>query len=171
MLSLKEKQLLFNGYMSADGHGLNSVGTSDLRLVEFIEDLSALYGCHIHSKTYFTHNTNFKDNAEMYVFHFTTSHSKNTPWTVKGIIRDKHFINPVWCIEEPITHSFTLEGGIVTGNCLSIPLDKLLANGFKTRQTDVRPAGSVNTAMQLVAVIMQLQSLQQFGGVSATHLD
>ena len=56
-------------------------------------------------------------------------------------------------------------------NCLSIPFDKLLKEGFDTRQTDVRPAGSVNTAMQLVAVIFQLQSLQQFGGVSATHLD
>lgn len=56
-------------------------------------------------------------------------------------------------------------------NCLSIPFDDLLANGFNTRQTDVRPAGSVNTAFQLVAVIFQIQSLQQFGGVSATHLD
>lgn len=56
-------------------------------------------------------------------------------------------------------------------NCLSIPFDKLLAEGFNTRQTDVRPANSLNTAMQLVAVIFQLQSLQQFGGVSATHLD
>ena len=56
-------------------------------------------------------------------------------------------------------------------NCLSVPFDDLLANGFNTRQTDVRPAGSVNTAFQLVAVIFQLQSLQQFGGVSATHLD
>ena len=56
-------------------------------------------------------------------------------------------------------------------NCLSIPFDDLLANGFNTRQTDVRPAGSVSTAFQLVAVIFQLQSLQQFGGVSATHLD
>lgn len=56
-------------------------------------------------------------------------------------------------------------------NCLSIPFDDLLANGFNTRQTDVRPAQSINTAFQLVAVIFQLQSLQQFGGVSATHLD
>lgn len=56
-------------------------------------------------------------------------------------------------------------------NCLSIPFDQLLANGFNTRQTDVRPAQSINTAFQLVAVIFQLQSLQQFGGVSATHLD
>lgn len=56
-------------------------------------------------------------------------------------------------------------------NCMSIPFDDLLAKGFNTRQTDVRPANSVGTAMQLVAVIFQLQSLQQFGGVSATHLD
>lgn len=56
-------------------------------------------------------------------------------------------------------------------NCLSIPFDDLLAKGFYTRQTDVRPAGSISTAFQLVAVIFQLQSLQQFGGVSATHID
>ena len=56
-------------------------------------------------------------------------------------------------------------------NCLSIPFDDLLANGFNTRQADIRPANSINTAFQLVAVIFQLQSLQQFGGVSATHLD
>ena len=56
-------------------------------------------------------------------------------------------------------------------NCLSIPFDDLLANGFNTRQTDVRPANSIGTAFQLVAVIFQLQSLQQFGGVSATHID
>ena len=56
-------------------------------------------------------------------------------------------------------------------NCMSIPFDDLLAKGFNTRQTDVRPANSINTAFQLLAVIFQLQSLQQFGGVSATHLD
>ena len=56
-------------------------------------------------------------------------------------------------------------------NCLTMPLDDLLANGFNTRQTDVRPANSINTAFQLVAVLFQLQSLMQFGGVSASHLD
>lgn len=56
-------------------------------------------------------------------------------------------------------------------NCLSIPFDKLLRDGFNTRQADVRGANSINTAFQLVAVIFQIQSLQQFGGVSATHID
>lgn len=48
-------------------------------------------------------------------------------------------------------------------NCLTAPIDDLLAKGFNTRQVDIRPAQSVNTAFQLVAVIFQLQSLQQFG--------
>lgn len=56
-------------------------------------------------------------------------------------------------------------------NCLSVPFDDLLKNGFSVRQTSIRGARSIGTAMQLVAVIFQLQSLQQFGGVSATHLD
>ena len=56
-------------------------------------------------------------------------------------------------------------------NCLSVPFDDLLANGFNTRQVDIRPANSIDTAFQLIAVVFQLQSLQQFGGVSATHLD
>ena len=56
-------------------------------------------------------------------------------------------------------------------NCLTAPIDKLLAKGFTTRQADIRPAGSINTAFQLLAVIFQLQSLQQFGGVAANHLD
>lgn len=56
-------------------------------------------------------------------------------------------------------------------NCLSIPFDPLLEKGFITRQADIRPAKSVSTAFQLKAVVDQLQSLQQFGGVSATHLD
>ena len=56
-------------------------------------------------------------------------------------------------------------------NCLSVPFDRLLEKGFNTRQVDIRPANSVDTAFQLLAVIFQLQSLQQFGGVSATHLD
>ena len=37
-------------------------------------------------------------------------------------------------------------------NCLSIPFDKLLKEGFNTRQTDVSPAQSVSTALQLVAI-------------------
>lgn len=83
---------------------------------------------------------------------------------VSRMARDNHLNNEIY-IHDLDSYAVGMH------NCLSIPFDDLLANGFNTRQTDVRPANSVNTAMQLVAVIFQLQSLQQFGGVSATHLD
>lgn len=78
--------------------------------------------------------------------------------------RDNHFNNEIY-IHDLDSYA------VGCHNCLTIPFDDLLAKGFVIRQTDVRPAGSINTAFQLVAVIFQIQSLQQFGGVSASHLD
>jgi len=56
-------------------------------------------------------------------------------------------------------------------NCLSLPVDQSLANGFTVKNSDCRPAGSISSAEQLIQVLVQTQSLQQFGGVSCTHLD
>ena len=85
-------------------------------------------------------------------------------YCMSDMARNNHLNNEIY--EHDLDH-------FVVGdhNCLTVPFDKLLATGFNTRQTDVRPAQSVNTAFQLVAVIFQLQSLQQFGGVSASHID
>ena len=85
-------------------------------------------------------------------------------WVMSPKSRDNHINNRIYVHD---LDSYVLG----MHNCLSIPFDKLLANGFNTRQTDVRPANSIGTAFQLLAVIFQLQSLQQFGGVSATHCD
>jgi len=68
--------------------------------------------------------------------------------------RDNHINNEIYIHDLDSLYSH---------NCLQVPIDKLLAEGFTTRQTDIRPAGSINTAFQLVAVIFQIQSLQQFG--------
>lgn len=56
-------------------------------------------------------------------------------------------------------------------NCLFANMQRLLANGFSTRNGDVRPAGSLSTACQLYAVIFQVQSQVQFGGVASCHID
>lgn len=58
-----------------------------------------------------------------------------------------------------------------SSNCLTDPLDDSLNDGISTRQTDIRPAASISTAFQLTAVNFQCQSLNQFGGISASHLD
>lgn len=167
---------IVDGYLHADGHicnnGVISISTSDVRLVQMIEDTTSVLGYYVWSKRKKYNDTNFKENRTLYEFHLIQKQS--TKWILTNIVVNRDSDNGhkiAWCVEEPVTHTFTLDGGMVTGNCLSVPFDKLLANGFNTRQTDVRSAQSVNTAFQLVAVIFQLQSLQQFGGVSATHLD
>jgi len=167
---------IFEGFIHADGHftdnGSVMVSVSDERIKEFIETTSSVAGYYIWSFNEKYNDTNYKEGRILYEFYLVKKQS--TKWTLTNITasRDGENGNKIaWCVEEPITHTFTLDGCMVTGNCLSVPFDKLLAEGFNTRQTDVRPAQSASTAFQLVAVIFQLQSLQQFGGVSATHLD
>ena len=85
-------------------------------------------------------------------------------YIVSNVARENHLGNMIYI------HDLDAYA-VGSHNCLTIPFDDLLANGFNTRQCDIRPANSVNTAFQLVAVIFQLQSLCQFGGVSASHID
>ena len=56
-------------------------------------------------------------------------------------------------------------------NCLTIPFTHLLRDGFQTRQTGIRGANSISTAFQQLAVLIQIQSLQQFGGVASSSTD
>lgn len=176
VLSYNDKCNLFKGYLDADGHfkehGSVAVSTSDERIKEMIEDISSVCGYYVWSKHTKHNSTNYKENRILYEFYLVKKQS--TKWTLTSISASRGGENGhkvAWCVEEPETHTFTLDGAMVTGNCLTVPFDDVLSKGFKTRNTDVRPANSINTAMQLVAVVFQLQSLQQFGGVSASHLD
>ena len=56
-------------------------------------------------------------------------------------------------------------------NCLFENMQRLLTNGFTTRNGDVRPPTTFATACQLIAVAFQLQSQNMFGGVASMHLD
>lgn len=56
-------------------------------------------------------------------------------------------------------------------NCINATLDYILSHGFSVKQTDIRPAKSASTALQLIVVWFQLHSLGQFGGIGATHID
>lgn len=77
-------------------------------------------------------------------------------YCMSDMSRENHINNEIY-IHDLNSYSLGLH------NCLSLPFDDLLKNGFRVKQTDVRPAQSVSTAMQLVAVIFQIQSLCQFG--------
>lgn len=56
-------------------------------------------------------------------------------------------------------------------NCTFIPFGKLLKKGFSTGNGSVRHPNSIETAMQLVAIIFQSQQNCQFGGVAANMID
>lgn len=168
----KEKLALFDGLYCADGQHVGSrksILTTNEQIASFIEDEAPALGwfiLNIKDKT--GEITNYKTRGFTKEYTFIGDTNKYY-WTVTNIQEDCE--EEVWCLEVEDDHSFVLPNGITTGNCLSIPFDDLLANGFNTRQTDVRPANSISTAFQLVAVIFQAQSLVQFGGCSATHLD
>lgn len=164
-MTRREKHALFDGLYTADGQKVGSrksILTTNEQIANFIEDEAPALGWFI---------LNIRDRSGEITNYATRGFSKEYTfigdankyyWTVVGIQPEQEE-EEVWCLDVEDAHSFVLPNGIVTGNCLSLPLDDLLANGFSVRQTDVRPAQSINTAFQLVAVIMQVQSLQEFG--------
>lgn len=59
-----------------------------------------------------------------------------------------------------------------THNCIFIPFDKMLANGFYVGDKgSVRTPNSISTAMAQVAIIFQAQQNAQFGGCGASKID
>lgn len=144
------------------GKQIYSIQFSNKKYCDFVEkyfEIAGLYINSIQDKT--GQKTNFGVRGYTKIYQFTAEPSSKFHWYVKDII-ETNKQSDVWCLNVNEGHAFVLTGGIPTGNCLSIPFDDLLAKGFNTRQTDVRPAQSINTAFQLLAVIFQLQSLQQF---------
>lgn len=59
----------------------------------------------------------------------------------------------------------------LTFNCLFAPVGKLLRSGFDSGTGFQRPAQSIQSATALTAIILQLQSNQQFGGIACDNFD
>lgn len=56
-------------------------------------------------------------------------------------------------------------------NCLFAPIGKLLERGFDSGTGFIRSPKTIQTAAQITAVILQLQSNQQYGGIASDNLD
>lgn len=148
---------------SNTGKQIYSIQFSNKEYCAFVEKYFEVAGLYINSiKDKSGQETNFGTRGFTKAYSFTAEPSKKFHWYVKEIIETNEE-QDVWCLRVNEGNAFVLAGGIPTGNCLSVPFDDLLSKGFNTRQVDIRPANSINTAFQLVAVIFQLQSLQQFG--------
>lgn len=172
-LSDTDKIHLFNGYYAADGaKNSNRLATSDTRLCDFIEECSGLAGYYISSKNEIVHDTNFKENATLIQYHFITSLSSNRAWKVENIEKGRRGVCEAWCVEEPITHTFTLEKGIVTGNCCLINLDDMLQNGTIISGTQIDKPHTFRNACNIASQIVAQVASSQYGGqtITASHL-
>lgn len=165
---------LFLGLYAADGaKDRNMIATADARLVELVQDISAIAGYHITRCSLHCRDTNFKKNAELYEIGFMRSQPGNRNWVVKSIELDKHTdAYDAWCVEEPVTHTFTLDGGVVTGNCCLVNLEDILQNGTVINGTLIEKPHSFSTACNIATQVAAIIASNQYGGqtMSLAHL-
>ena len=164
--------LAFKGLYCADGATkANKIVTSDTRVCSFIEETSGLAGYYISSSRDYTHSTNFKENAYIKEYYFSKSTPINLGWTVVGI-KSLSLVGDAWCVEEPVTHTFTLEGGVVTGNCDLINLEDMLQNDTVISGVLIEKPKSFSTACNVTTQIIAQVASSQLGGqtFTLTHL-
>lgn len=166
-LTARQQEMVFKGFYSADG-ACNSgrVSTSDERVATMIEEISGIAGYYISSKSDLIRDTNFKNGARLITYHLIKSTPMNWSWKVASIDAYKHTSTKAWCIEEPITHTFLLEGGMVTGNCCLVNLEDMLQNGTVISNTLIEKPHSFATACNVATQIMAQVASNQYGGQS-----
>lgn len=93
-------------------------------------------------------------------------------WKVDSITACDGALEDVWCVEEPVTHSFTLAGGIVTGNCCLINLEDMLQHETCISGTKIERPKSFMTASTVASQIIAQVASSQYGGqtISLAHL-
>ena len=167
MLSAEDLKWLFKGYFAADGcYDRNVIHTSDERVLEMIEDISVCCGYHVLNTKTIIHDTNFKKGAVLYKVQFIL-HLDNRSWVVTDI-EDIGIEDEAWCVEEPITNSFTLENGVVTGNCCLVNLEDMLNNGTVISGTMIEKPHSFSTACNIATQVMASVASMQYGGQTET---
>ena len=102
-------------------------------------------------------------------YDFEFANDTDTLWEVVSIEFSKKDV--VWCVEEPVTHTFLLEGGIVTGNCDLVNLDDMLQNGTVITGTLIEKPHSFSTACNIATQIIAQVASNQYGGQSITLRD
>lgn len=165
-LNAEQKAYLFEGLMAADHWGNNSITTSDERELALIEECAPIAGYIISSVDSVVRSTNYKENALQYEIRFVSPMVENYGYVVRDI-RPKYIDGrkqQTYCVEEPVTHTFTLAKGIVTGNCDVFNIEDMLDNGFMMNDTRITPPRRFSTAANLAAQINLIISGSQYGG-------
>ena len=174
-LNKRQNYMFYKGFYAADGNiGDNGVSTTDERILEMIETISCIYGHHILNIKEIIRDTNYKKQAKIYHISFITSQLTNRNWIVRDIQLSYRggLKQKVWCVEEPVTKTFTLESGIVTGNCCLVNLEDMLQNGTVISGVGIDKPKSFRTACTIASQIVAQVASSQYGGqtISLSHL-
>lgn len=117
-------------------------------------------------------NGDVTTNLEVGMVLYPRNHSNNPNkiWKVKEIKSINIFIrkDEAWCVEEPVTHSFTLEDGVVTGNCGLVNLKDMFENNTVISDVLIETPKSFCTACNVMTQIMAQVASAQYGGQSMT---
>ena len=181
--------LAFHGYYAADGaKGAHKACTADERVALFIQETCGLAGYYLSSVVEEVRDTQFKTDSKLYAHHFMVSHPDNWRWRVTDIEPYGHGEVNAWCVEEPVTHTFTLEHGIVTvacndtmfqrervgyrftlehgivtGNCDLVNLEDMLQNGTVISGTMIEKPHSFSTACNIATQVIAQVASNQYG--------
>lgn len=164
---------VFNGYYCTDGStDRNMISTADYNLLEFIKYASGMSGFYISSINVNNKPTNFSSERTLYEVRFRKHTIDQNNWKVTSIDRSDGVPRETWCVEQLVNKSFTLENGIVTGNCCLINLDDMLQNGTVINGKMITKPHSFRTACTIATQIIAQVASGQFGGqtISIAHL-
>lgn len=159
---------IFAGLYAASADGAGTIYTHMEALAQMIRDISAISGYHILEEV----QQKTAEGVTKFSFRFIKSQPAGDNWTVVSIEDNEDNLLPVWCVEEPATRSFTLEGGIVTGNCDLVNLEDMLQNGTVISKTKIDKPHKFSTACNIATQIIAQVASSQLGGqsISLAHL-
>lgn len=112
----------FDGWFAADGHfalAQPGVSTQDFDAAKLLVDNAPYAGVVVTGWNSIDNATNYGPRhspLNRLTFRDTTE------FVVTAITQHDELV-PVYCAVEPVTHAFTLAGGILTGNCSYLPID------------------------------------------------
>lgn len=113
------------GYMAADGTTDQSIqpSISTIRedVAEYLQTHAAQLGICVTGINYLTQPTNFGERSSRLI-RIGIRPAKDVVWRVMDIQPVGREL--VYCVEEPTTHTFTLEHGLLTQNCAYLALDR-----------------------------------------------
>lgn len=156
------------GYAAADASCKNIQATGN-QSIDFIRENFDVAGLYIGAEQDFTNqDTNFGKRTDTTIM-FNITKPTHYRWVVESITTDT--VEPVWCLEVEDDHSFILQGGIVTGNCMLIDLGGMLDNGFKLGNAQLESPKSITTATTVTAQIIAQVASHIYGGNTINGID